>query len=247
MRFFFKRLGPVIVVSLISIIFAGMGPYRYQEKKSPQEILSIAAQNGARVMSALRSYSCDSELTFQTVNVGDVVTGAYRRLSKITYDKSGNRRERILEEKSSLPRDTYIGSNAVNNLIHVYQFILTPEAVSLYEITFIGAEKVDELDTYVFDLRPSLKLPDPESSRDRYLKGRIWIDQQDLQVVKAAGEAVPEQSAHRTPKFETYFQNKDRYWFPAYTSADDDIRSGHSVMRVIVKLRFTGYEARSGS
>ena len=61
-------------------------------------------------------------------------------------------------------------------------------------------------------------------------------------MVKVAGEALPEQTGHRTPKFETYFQNYDRYWFPAYTSADDSIRVGRYATRVTVNVRFTGYK-----
>jgi hypothetical protein len=61
-----------------------------------------------------------------------------------------------------------------------------------------------------------------------------------------AGEAVPEQSAHRTPKFETYFQNYDKYWFPAYTTADDEVRVGRRLTRVIAKVRFTSYKKSGG-
>ena len=76
----------------------------------------------------------------------------------------------------------------------------------------------------------------------RYLRGRVWIDDQDLQVVKVAGQALPEQSAHRTPKFETFFQNVDQYWFPSYVAADDTVRMGKYSTRVVVKIHFTTYK-----
>jgi hypothetical protein len=120
--------------------------------------------------------------------------------------------------------------------------MLTPEVLEIYEFNYVGREKVDELNTLVFDVKPRIKLPDPEKSRDRYLKGRVWIDEQDLQVVKVTGEALPEQNAHRTPHFETYFENFDKYWFPAYTAADDQVRAGNRRARVIVKVRFTSYK-----
>ena len=213
-----------------------------QGSRAPSELLAIAARNGDKVASALRDYAYYAELTIEIVGTGDVITGKYHRFSQIYHDKDGNRQERVFEDKSSLPEDAFINSNAVNALMRVYQFTITQETLSQYEFNYVGRERIDEIGAYAFDVRPLVKLPDPEKSRDRYLKGRVWIDDRDLQVVKVAGEAVPEQNAHRTPRFETYFQNQDNYWFPAYTSADDQIRMARRMTRVMVKVRFTGYK-----
>jgi hypothetical protein len=213
-----------------------------QSKQSSADILAQAVENGRQLLAALRSYTYYAELSVETVSQANVVTGTYYRFSQIYYDRDGNRQEKLFEEKSNLPREAHIGTNAANNLLRVYQFFVTPDTINQYEFNYVGRERVDELNTYVFDVRPKVKLPDPEKSRERYLKGRVWIDDQDLQVVKVAGESLPEQSAHRTPRFETYYQNYDKYWFPAYTRADDEIRVGNRLTRVIVKVRFTGYK-----
>ncbi len=42
--------------------------------------------------------------------------------------------------------------------------MITPQTISDYEFNDVGRERVDELDTYVFDVRPEAKLPDPEKS-----------------------------------------------------------------------------------
>ncbi|HEU4389726.1 MAG TPA: hypothetical protein VFV34_18115, partial [Blastocatellia bacterium] len=212
------------------------------QKANPQEILSKVTENGTQVIRALLDYTYYAELTIETVSQADTINGKYYRFSQISYDSEGRRQERIFEDKSTLPKNTHIGTNAANNMVRVYQFIMTPETLTQYELNYVGRETVDELRTYVFDVRPKIKLPDPEKSTERFLRGRVWIDDQDLQVVKVAGEALPEQSAHRTPKFETVFQNHDRYWFPAYTSADDAIRVGDRYSRVIVTVRFTSYK-----
>lgn len=213
-----------------------------QEKSNPADVLAQAAQKGKQLTEALHGYTYYAELTLQTVSQADVITGKYFRFSQLSYDSSGNRQEKVFENTSTLPKEAHIGTNAAYNLIRVYQFIITPETLNQYELSYVGREKIDELNTYVFDVKPKMKMPDPEKSPDRFLKGRVWIDDQDLQVVKVAGQALPEQSAHRTPKFETYFQNYDQYWFPAYTTADDEIRVGNRLSRVIVKVRFTSYK-----
>lgn len=213
-----------------------------QDKSNPADLLTAAAQKGKQLADALHGYSYYAELTLQTVSPADVITGKYFRFSQLSYDREGNRQEKVFENTSTLPKEAHIGTNAAYNLIRVYQFIITPEMLDLYEFNFVGREKIDELNTYVFDVKPKVKMPDPEKSPERYLKGRVWVDDQDLQVVKVAGQALPEQTGHRTPKFETYFQNYDEYWFPAYTSADDEIRVGNRLSRVIVKVRFTSYK-----
>ncbi len=243
-----KSRWPSILGALLCAVAASGADSRLlplHQKKPPQEILAAAAANGAKAAAALRGYTYNTELTLQTISAADVITGSYFHLSKIGYSQDGSRQERVVEEKSTLPRDFFLSSNAVNSLIRVYEFNLTPETLAQYEINYIGRERLDEIDTYAFDVRPAVKLPDPDKSRDRYVKGRIWIDEQDLQVVKVEGEPVPEQSSHRGTKFETYFQNHGKYWFPAYATADDDLRVGHTVTRVIVRVRFTGYEAKS--
>jgi hypothetical protein len=216
-----------------------------QASRAPSEILAIAARNGDKAASALKEYAYYVDLTIEIVGSNDVITGRYHRFSQIYHDPDGSERERVFENKATLPEDAVINTYAVKALMRVYQFTITQETLGQYEFNYVGRERIDEIGAYAFDVRPLVKLPDPEKSRDRYLKGRVWIDDRDLQVVKVAGEAVPEQNAHRTPRFETYFQNQDNYWFPAYTSADDQLRMARRMTRVMVKVRFTGYKKQN--
>ena len=238
---------PVLAMCVLTFINAGaiMPPanrVNLQQKSDPSEILAAASANGKRVAAALHSYTCYAELTIETVSQADTISGKYYRFSQISYSPDGTRQERVVEDKSTLPKEVHIGTSSANNLTRVYQFMLTPEAFGQYEFNYVGRERIDELNCFVFDVRPTVKMPDPDKSPDRYLKGRVWIDEQDLQLVKAAGEALPEQSARRTSRFETYFQNYADGWFPAYTSADDGVRVGDRFAHVIVKLRFTAYK-----
>jgi len=217
-------------------------PSHASQKKLPSEILAAAAERGRSLVAALRGYSYFAEVTIQTVSQADTVTGKYCRFSRISFDRDGTQQEKVIENNSTLPKDIYIGTEDANNLTRVYQFIVTPETLNIYEMSYVGREQIDELNTLVFDVRPKIKVPDSNKSRERYLKGRVWIDDRDLCVVKVVGEALPERRGHRTPKFETYFQNYDNFWFPAYTSAVDIIRTGDYFNPVVVNLRFTGYK-----
>jgi hypothetical protein len=240
-----KTLTLTMILTAAVMAAPGFAENRAQNP-SPVDLLTASAARGKELIAALRGYTYYTELTIQTVSQSDTITGKYYRFSQISFDVAGERKEKVLENQSTLPPDIYIGTNAANNLTRVYQFLITPETLNQYELNYVGKERLDELDTLVFDVKPKIKMPDPDKSNDRYLKGRVWIDQQDLCVVKVAGEALPEQSSHRTPKFETYFQNYDKYWFPSYTSADDSIRVGRHFTRVVVNVRFTGYKKVSG-
>jgi hypothetical protein len=212
------------------------------QKLSPQDILQAAAENGKLTLAALREYTYYTQLTIETVSQADTITGRFYRLTEFSFDRDGNRYEKVIETTSTLPEDVHIGATSANNLIRIYQFMLTPETLAQYDFNYIGREQLDELSTYVFDLEPKAKMPGPEKNQDRYLRGRVWIDDQDICLVKVAGEAPLDAKTRTTPRFETYFQNEGKLWFPAYSSADDRVKSGKYLARVIVKLRFTGYK-----
>lgn len=221
---------------------------RALQKESPAEVLSAAAARGDRLQLALRDYTYFAELTIQTVSQADTITGKYYRVSQISFGRDGNRRERVLENSSTLPKGIYIGTETADNLTRIYHFTITSEALKQYEMNYVGRERIDELNTFVFDVKPRLKLPKPDKldksdkSYERYLKGRVWIDDEDHCVVKVAGEVVPVQTGHQATSFETYFQNYGSSWFPAYTSAVDFIRVEGYFNRVVVNARYTGYK-----
>jgi hypothetical protein len=231
----------IIRAVLASLIIAVSNPSRGLQRGSSADFIAAASERGKELIAALHNYSYYSEITIESVSQADTITGKYYRFSQVSFDDHGNPQERVLEAISTLPADVRIGAATANKLISVYQFLLTPETLSKYELNYIGRERVDDLDTAVFDVKPRIRLQDAEKD-ERYLKGRIWIDEQDRCVVKVSGQAVPERGSVRAPKFETYFQNYDKFWFPAYSKADDTIKTGSYYTRIVVNVRFTGYK-----
>ncbi len=75
----------------------------------------------------------------------------------------------------------------------------------------------------------------------RYFQGKIWVDDVDLQIVKTYGKAVPDikdkGQENLFPRFETYREQIDEYWFPTYTRAVDTLKfsSGSQRIRQIIK------------
>src|SRR5215813_2337039 len=144
-----------------------------QQRPQPSEILASAAESGVKLVAAVRSFSYYEETTIDSISAANTVAGTYYRLSHITFDSRGNRQEKILENKSSLPDDAYIGTATAANLTRVYQFIITPDTLGQYDFGYIGRERVDEIDTYVFDVTPKVMPASSDKVNARYLKGRV--------------------------------------------------------------------------
>ena len=100
----------------------------------------------------------------------------------------------------------------------VNPFAVDPTNVDKYNFNYRGMEKIDELETFVFDVTPKV-LPEPKKSKLRLFTGRVWVDAEDEMIVKTRGKAVPETKENKFPIVETYRENIDgKYWFPTYVS-----------------------------
>jgi hypothetical protein len=131
-------------------------------------------------------------------------------------------------------------------------FVLTSDEIPLYDIKYVGQQHVDELETYVFDISPKTI----EKNR-RYFDGRIWVDNQDFQIVKTYGKNVPDigvggkkpkpNDENLFPRFTTYRELVDgKYWFPTYTKVDDTLNFSSGDVHIRQVIKYTNYK-RFGS
>ncbi|HVG35374.1 MAG TPA: hypothetical protein VM911_20070 [Pyrinomonadaceae bacterium] len=172
---------------------------------------------------ALNQYVFKRDAIIQTVGMGGQVSGEYHRISYFTFDDKGNRYEKI----TFFPMPTLAGlsltTEDLEDLGGIQPFALEASKINQYNFTYVGKERIDELDLYVFDVGPKV-MPNPKKSSERFFQGRIWVDDHDLQIVKVRGKGVPEGNKQRFPTFETYREQIDgRFWFPTYTYANEEL------------------------
>ena len=193
---------------------------------------------------ALSEYAFKRDATIQTVGVGGDITGEYHRVSQFVFTDQNERFEKITYFPPPTLTELIFTQEDLEDLGGVQPFALEAAKIDQYDFKYMGQEQVDELHTYVFDVAPKVL---PKKISDRRFEGRIWVDDRDLQIVKVRGRAVP-QGKQRFPLFETYRQQIDgRYWFPTYTSADDElVFPKGSVVHVRMIVRYTDYK-RFGS
>ena len=164
------------------------------------------------------------------------VRGKYELVQDIIFTSDGKRNERVVYSPVPTLRNIILTPQDMQDLRDVQPFVMTTDERPDYNVRYIGPEQVDEIETYVFAVKPKeLK------KGKRYFEGQIWVDQRDLQIVKTYGKGVgllKKNEDNQFPRFETYRDQIDgKYWFPVYTRADDVLhfRSGDQRIRMIIK------------
>jgi TonB family protein len=211
------------------------------------QIVRAFTNKETRFRQALNTYAFKRDALVQTIGMGGQVTGEYHRVSLFTFNDQGERFEKINFFPMPTMTEINITAQDLEDLGGVNPFALEASKLNAYSFKYVGKEKIDELDLYVFDVGPKVA-PDPKKIKERFFQGRIWVDAQDLQIVKARGKGVPEDKNNKYPTFETYREQIDgKYWFPTYTYADDELTFGNgNVVRLRMLVKYTDFMVGRG-
>ncbi|HSI88282.1 MAG TPA: hypothetical protein VK918_04445 [Pyrinomonadaceae bacterium] len=213
---------------------------------SQAEIDSIVARftrNELDFREALTNYVFNRSATIQTIGMGGQITGVYRRDSFMTFTGDGRRFERITYAPVSTLTEINVTPSDLEDLGGVNPFALEPSMISQYNFTYLGKEKIDELNLHVFEVQPKV-LPDPKKSKQRVFSGRVWVDDRDLMIVKSKGKALPETKNDKYPIVETWRENVDgKYWFPAFSSSDDELVFDNGLaVKLRMRVKYEDYK-----
>ncbi|MGH7486197.1 MAG: hypothetical protein ACREMY_11455, partial [bacterium] len=188
-----------------------------------EEIIQRFAAKEKEFQEAREQYTYKQSVKVQTVD-GDTVDGEYQEIFDVSFDDKGRRLENVLyAPQPSLVRIS-MSPEDLDDIRHRFPFVLTSDEISEYQILYVGQQQEDELHCYVFDVAPKEIV-----GKKRYFQGRIWVDDHDFQIVKTLGKTVPDIRKKKNeenlfPKFTTWREQIDgKYWFPAYTKADDTL------------------------
>jgi hypothetical protein len=200
----------------------GFGPLDPTPPTTPiPQILAHMAQQESAFAAARDHYTFRQDVTFETLSpTTNLPDGAYHQITDISFDDAGRRQEQVLFAPANTLQRVTLTAADLDDVAHRLPFILTTPELPDYTLTYLGRQRVDQLDTYVFDCAPRQLLKD-----HRYFQGKVWLSKQDHQIVLIHGEAVPQDTRpgheNLSPPFTTYYQQIDgKYWFPIYTRAD---------------------------
>src|SRR5579875_2888352 len=182
----------------------------------PQLIQEFAAKE-SQFEHALENYTYKRTVKVETLNGDGKPDGEYYEVDEIGIDSHGRHYETVLEAPPSTLTRVYMSESDFSDIEHRLPFVLTTQALPHYDVNYVGQQKVDQVRTYVFDVKPK-KI----EKHHRYFQGRIWVDARDHQIVVVDGKSVPDdlRKGHQdlSLPYITFRQQVDgQYWFPVWT------------------------------
>ena len=209
-----------------------------------QEIIQRFAAKEKEFKIAREQYAYRQSLTVQTLD-GDSVNGEFKEVEDVLFDDRGNRIEHVVFAPESTLQGILMTKEDYDDIRRRMPFVLTSDEISEYQILYVGKQRIDELGTYVFDIAPK-----QIEKNKRYFQGRIWVDDQDFQIVKTYGKNVPDLGTKKRggqenlfPNFTTWRDRVDgKYWFPVYTKVDDTLHFSTGDIHIRQVVKYTDYK-----
>jgi len=237
--------------SMLLILFLGSAAAHAQSSSSAtpipvDEIIRKFSEKEKAFKLARANYTYRQEVTVEELTTDDRVRGRYQMTSDVGFDSTGKRNEKVVyapESTLGVGQSTLgMTKEDLDDLKNIQPFVLTSDDIYKYKLTYGGQEKVDEIGCYVFDVEPKKIEKD-----QRYFQGKIWVDDRDFQIVKTYGKAVPDlhkggKDENLFPRFETYREEIDHYWFPTYTRAVDTLKFSTRNIKIREIVKYTNYK-----
>ena len=190
------------------------------------------------------NYSYRRTIRVQELDEDTKAAGESQVTTELVIGADGKRYERVVAQAPSTLKRMKLALEDLETLARIPVFSLPTGELSHYDLTYAGKQPIDELNTYIFRVKPR------QIERKRaYFEGVVWVDDPDLLIVKTFGKWVTEIGDVSSPElpfstFETYRQLVDgKYWFPIYTRSDDTLKSKNGDLRVRLTIRWSDYKS----
>jgi hypothetical protein len=211
-----------------------------------EEIVKRFAAKEKEFKEARDQYTFRQDVKVQTLD-GDTVDGMYQQVFDVTFDDKGRKIKNVVFAPQPTLKRIMMTEEDFDDIENRLPFVLTVDEIGEYDVLYVGQQKQDELNTYVFDVAPKQIV-----GKKRYFQGRIWVDNHDFQIVETYGRTVPDIKKKKGnenlfPKFTTWREQIDgQYWFPTYTRAEDTLQFSMGGVRIREIIKYTNYK-RFGS
>ncbi len=178
----------------------------------------------------------------QTFQFTDAGGGSYTAVTDVTFTPEGKRIEKPLRRPLDTLTKIKLTEEDFRDLVEVQPFVLDPEDLWNYEVTYVAEQVLAGIPAHVLRVRPRQIF-----AEQRLFDGTIWVSKDGLQVIQTEGKAVPNLVRkgqenlfpHFTTVRERIAEGRDgaALWFPTLTFADDVLpfRSGPQRIRFTIK------------
>jgi hypothetical protein len=247
--FFAVMLSALLSIAMVSgIATAQEGALDKSEPKgiTVEEVIKRFAAKEKEFKAARDQYTYRQDVKVMTLD-GDTPDGSYQQVFDVTFDDKGRKTKNVVFAPQSSLNRIMMTEEDFDDIENRLPFVLTSDEIGEYDILYVGQQKQDELNTYVFDVAPK-----QIAGKKRYFQGRIWVDDHDFQIVETYGKTVPDIKKKKGnenlfPKFTTWREQIDgQYWFPTYTRAEDTLKFSIGDVKIREIIKYTNYR-RFGS
>ncbi len=242
----FSVLLPVVMLSQAARAQEGALDKSEPKGTTVEEIIKRFAAKEKEFKEARDQYTYRQDVKVMTLD-GDTPDGAYQEVFDVTIDDKGRKIKNVVFAPQPTLQRIQMTEEDFDDIENRLPFVLTSDEVGEYDILYVGQQKQDELNTYVFDIAPKQIV-----GKKRYFQGRIWVDDHDFQIVETYGKTVPDIRKKKNqenlfPKFTTWREQIDgQYWFPTYTRAEDTLQFSLNPVKIREIIKYTNYK-RFGS
>lgn len=256
---FFSAIGAVLLTASLALTVSVLllsaeqasaqeGPLDKSQPKgiTVDDIIKRFATKEKEFKEARDQYTYRQDVKVMTLD-GDTPDGEYHQVFDVTFDDQGHKIKNVVFAPQPTLQRIQMTEEDIDDIENRLPFVLTSDELGEYEILYVGQQKQDELNTYVFDIAPKEIV-----GKKRYFQGRIWVDDHDFQIVETYGKTVPDIRKKKGqenlfPKFTTWREQIDgQYWFPTYTRAEDTLHFSLGDIKIREIIKYTNYK-RFGS
>jgi hypothetical protein len=209
----------------------------------PDEIIRRFSQKEDEFLAARPNYGYRKTIRIDEFGEDGKPAGQFLMVTETTRAANGQVISKVVQKPQSTLHYFNLETEDVRELDRIPAFPLTSSQLVKYDLKYIGEERVDEIDCYIFKVKPK--------ALDRthaYLDGLVWVDTKYLEVVKTYGRWVNELGDVRSAAlpftlFETYRENVDgKYWFPNYERSDDTLHLKDVSVPVRLVIKWTEFK-----
>jgi hypothetical protein len=201
--------------------FGPLDPAPPSNGLTPEALIAKFGERESAFAKARDEYTFRQTVKIQTINDDTAKPdGTYQQVTDIVFSENGARTEHVVFAPANTIERLIMTESDFDDIAHRLPFVLTTPELPQYNLTYLGRQRVDDIETYVFDCKPKTL-----EKGKRYFQGRVWVDQQQFEIVLINGKSVPDnlKRGHEdlSPPYTTYYQEVDGgNWFPVYTKAD---------------------------
>jgi hypothetical protein len=213
----------------------------------PEEIIRKFAAKEDEMARAITDYTFQKSVRIEEVGENGNASGQLEIVTQQILTLDGKTLEKPVRRTPSTLKSVDIQRGDPELFVPTPLFALTTSQLPKYDISFGGKQPLDELTAYYFTVKPR--------ALDRihpYFSGVVWVDVQDLVIVKTIGKWVTEigDFTSRTlpfSVFETYRQQVGKnLWFPAYSRADETLQIGSASVPMRLTILWTDFTPLAG-